>query len=74
MENEMNANLGTIDRVIRIVLGLALIVVPLLNIPVVWTSSILSYGSIAVGLVLVATGFFRFCPVYRILGVSTCKR
>ncbi|WP_341235216.1 DUF2892 domain-containing protein [uncultured Sulfitobacter sp.] len=69
----MNANLGNLDRVIRIILGLALIVAPLLNIPAVWSSTVLSYGSMAVGLVLVVTGLFRFCPLYRIFGISTCK-
>ena len=69
----MNANLGNLDRVIRIILGLALIVAPLLNIPAVWSSAVLSYGSMAVGFILVVTGLFRFCPLYRILGISTCK-
>jgi hypothetical protein len=69
----MNANLGNLDRAIRIILGLALIVAPLLNIPAVWSSAVLSYGSMAVGLVLVVTGLFRFCPLYRIFGISTCK-
>jgi hypothetical protein len=73
MESIMNANLGNLDRVIRIILGLALIVAPLLNIPAVWSSAVLSYGSMAVGLVLVVTGLFRFCPIYRIFGISTCK-
>jgi hypothetical protein len=73
MESIMNANLGNLDRVIRIILGLALIVAPLLNIPAVWSSAVLSYGSMAVGLVLVVTGLFRFCPLYRIFGISTCK-
>ncbi|MEM5519079.1 DUF2892 domain-containing protein [Sulfitobacter sp. AS59] len=69
----MNANLGNLDRVIRIILGLALIVAPLLNIPAVWSSAVLSYGSMAVGFILVITGLFRFCPLYRIFGISTCK-
>jgi hypothetical protein len=73
MESIMNANLGNLDRVIRIILGLALIAAPLLNIPAVWSSAVLSYGSMAVGLVLVVTGLFRFCPLYRIFGISTCK-
>lgn len=69
----MNANVGTIDRILRIVLGLALFVSPLLNIPAIWSSAPLSYVSMAVGLVLAGTALVRFCPLYRILGISTCR-
>jgi hypothetical protein len=69
----MTANLGNADRILRAILGLALIAAPLLNIPAIWSSAALSYGSIAVGLVLFATALFQFCPLYRIVGMSTCK-
>lgn len=69
----MTANLGNADRVLRAIFGLVLIVAPLLNVPTIWSSAALSYGSMAVGLVLVATALFRFCPLYRIVGMSTCK-
>lgn len=69
----MNANLGNPDRLIRALLGLALIVLPLINVPKIWSSGAFAYGSMAVGLVLVLTALFRFCPLYRILGLSTCK-
>lgn len=69
----MTANLGSPDRLLRAVLGLVLIFLPLLNIPAIWSSATLAYGSMAVGLVLVLTALFRFCPLYRIVGISTCK-
>tara|TARA_R110002074_G_scaffold3594_20_gene18807 strand:- start:119 stop:331 length:213 start_codon:yes stop_codon:yes gene_type:complete len=69
----MTANLGNADRMLRAIIGIALILAPLLNIPAIWSTSALSYGSIAVGLVLVATALFRFCPLYRVFGISTCK-
>jgi hypothetical protein len=69
----MTANLGSPDRVIRAIIGLALFFLPLLNIPAIWSSAALAYGSIAVGIVLVLTALFRFCPLYRIVGISTCK-
>lgn len=69
----MTANLGNPDRLIRTLLGLVLIAGPLLNLPPVWSSAVLAYGSIAVGLVLLLTSLFQFCPLYRILGLSTCK-
>ncbi len=73
MEMEMTANLGNLDRVARVILGLALFIAPLLNVPAIWSGSILAYVSMAAGVVFVATAFFRFCPLYRLLGVSTCK-
>lgn len=69
----MTANVGRIDRAMRFILGALLILAPMLNMPGVWSNATLSYGSIAVGLVLVGTSLFRFCPLYRILGLSTCK-
>lgn len=69
----MTANIGKADFIVRFVLGVCLFILPLLNIPAIWSSAVLAYGSIAIGLILVATAFLRFCPLYRILGISTCK-
>ncbi|MCF2870403.1 DUF2892 domain-containing protein [Octadecabacter sp. G9-8] len=69
----MTANLGLPDRLIRAIIGLALFLLPLLNVPTIWSSATLAYGSMAIGLILVLTALFRFCPLYRIFGISTCK-
>lgn len=61
----MKANIGTIDRGARIALGLVLIILSL-------TGLIGAWGWI--GLVPLATGIFRFCPLYSLLGIKTCKR
>ncbi|SCW35954.1 MULTISPECIES: DUF2892 domain-containing protein [unclassified Pseudomonas] len=61
----MKANIGTIDRGARIAVGLVLIILAL-------TGSIGAWGWI--GLVPLATGIFRFCPLYSLLGIKTCKR
>ena len=60
----MNHNIGTTDRIIRIVVGLALIGASLLG-------TIGAWGWI--GLVPIATGVFRFCPAYLPFGLSTCS-
>ena len=59
----MKPNVGTIDRMLRIAFGLALI-----------AASVLGYigGWGWIGLVPLATGIFRFCPAYWPLGLSTC--
>ncbi|WP_299692170.1 DUF2892 domain-containing protein [uncultured Tateyamaria sp.] len=69
----MSANLGNPDRLIRVVIGLALFFLPLMNMPAIWSSATLAFGSMAVGVILVLTALFRFCPLYRIAGISTCK-
>ncbi len=55
-------NVGTLDRAIRIVLGLALI-----SLTLVGPHSLLGL----VGLIPLATGLVGFCPLYRLLGLST---
>ena len=59
----MKANVGGIDRVIRIVAGVALIAWALLGGPV-WAW---------IGVVPLATALINFCPAYALLGMSTCK-
>lgn len=59
----MLQNVGTVDRVVRILAGLALITASLLGYIGVWGW---------IGVVLLATGLFRFCPAYMPFGFSTC--
>lgn len=60
-------NVGRVDRIIRLVLGIGLLgLYGALNPP-------LKYFTL-LGLVLVATAFSGFCPLYRLLGLSTCPR
>ena len=59
----MTPNVGTIDRSIRIVAGIALIVLASLGRIGLW-----GY----IGIVPLATGIFRFCPAYRLIGLTTC--
>ena len=60
----MKANLGNIDRALRIIAGLALI-------GLTAAGQIGAWGWI--GIVPLLTGFIKFCPAYRLLGLSTCK-
>ena len=58
----MSANVGSIDRIIRILAGLALIAWALMGGPV-WAW---------IGVVPLATGVFKFCPAYSLIGMNTC--
>ncbi|MFN9774744.1 MAG: DUF2892 domain-containing protein [Burkholderiales bacterium] len=59
----MKPNVGGIDRVLRIVAGLVLIALAA-------RGTVRAWGWI--GVVPLATGLFRFCPVHSLLGLSTC--
>lgn len=59
----MKSNVGGIDRILRIAAGLILIGWAATSGPV-WAW---------IGVVPVVTGIFKFCPLYPLLGVSTCK-
>jgi hypothetical protein len=67
------ANVGNIDRAIRLIVGVVLIVVSFVLNDSILSSSVFQWLLPLVGLVLVATALFRFCPLYRLIGKSTCK-
>lgn len=58
----MKANVGGIDRILRIVVGLALVGWALMGGPV-WAW---------IGIVPLATGAIGFCALYPLLGINTC--
>jgi hypothetical protein len=59
----MKTNEGSIDRVLRVIAGLALIGLTL-------TGTIGAWGWI--GVVPLATGALGMCPLYSLLGINTC--
>lgn len=67
----MNVNVGKMDRIARLVLGLVLVFSPLLNAPAIWSSQALAYTSMAIGLVLCITAVIGHCLLYRVFGINT---
>lgn len=59
-------NVGTIDRIVRIVIGLALLAGFFLN-----TDASLRWLYL-IGIVPLVTGLFSTCPLYSLFGISTC--
>ena len=59
----MKANVGRIDRAVRIVVGLALIAMVYVGPQTPWGW---------IGLIPLLTGLFRWCPGYSLLGINTC--
>ncbi len=58
-------NVGSADRILRIVLGLVLIALVFVGPKTPWGW---------VGIVPLVTGLFRTCPLYSLFGMSTCRR
>lgn len=57
-------NVGSADRIVRILVGVVLIAATLLGFIGVWGW---------IGIVPILTGTFRFCPAYLPFGLNTCK-
>lgn len=62
----MKCNVGGLDRVLRIVGGLAVLSLYF------FLSGTSKYWAL-LGLVPLLTGLLGFCPLYPVLGVNTCK-
>lgn len=67
----MSSNVGSIDRLLRLVIGAILIAAPLINFMGLGANVVATYLMIAVGLILVLTSVFGMCPMYKVLGIST---
>lgn len=60
----MTKNMGTIDRVLRVIVGLALLSLVFVGPKTMWG---------LVGLVPLFTALVGFCPAYLPFGIRTCK-
>ena len=60
----MSKNEGTIDRVLRVILGLVLLSLVFAGPQTMWG---------LIGIIPLVTGLVGTCPVYSILGIRTCK-
>jgi len=65
----MNANVGTIDRVLRLVVGAAVIAFGYMG----GLASPWNIVAIAAGSVFVVTAVIKFCPAYAIFGINSCS-
>jgi hypothetical protein len=59
----MKQNVGSIDRIIRLIVGIVIIVV----------GAILNSWWGLIGILIFLTGLLGWCGLYRIFGISTCK-
>lgn len=59
----MKTNVGGVDRIFRLVSGVAL---------VAWAAALAGPAWAWIGIVPLVTGAMGFCPIYALLGMSTC--
>ncbi len=58
-------NVGSVDRLLRIILGVVLIALVFVGPQTPWGW---------IGVVPLVTGFLRTCPLYSLLGINTCAK
>jgi hypothetical protein len=68
-ENSMKTNESNIDRYIRVILGIVLLVLRLTNV----VSGTLGWVFIAVAVIALVTGVVGFCPLYALFKIRTNK-
>lgn len=61
----MTSNVGGLDRILRIIVGLGLIAIVFVGPQTPWGW---------IGVIPLITGLVSFCPAYRLIGLSTCSR
>ena len=61
----MQRNIGTTDQLIRIVVGLVLVSLVFVGPQTIWGW---------VGAVVILIALFGFCPLYKIVGFSSCSK
>lgn len=59
----MKKNIGSIDRILRVVVGIGLLSLTVIGPKTLWG---------LVGIIPLVTATFSFCPFYPILGINTC--
>jgi len=64
IESIFMKNVGGIDKILRIVVGLILISLVFIGPTTPWGW---------IGIIPLATGLINFCPLYPLLGINTCK-
>ena len=69
----MVVNVGNLDRLFRALLGIVLIALPFVTQFELWSNTAAQIGAPIIGAILLATSALKFCPLYRLVGMRTCK-
>ena len=69
----MTFNVGSADRIVRLVVGLALATLALFSGLPAFADPLWFWGALVVSAILIVTAVVRFCPLYAPFGISTRK-
>lgn len=70
----MRPNVGTIDRILRAVIGVVLLYLAFGGGFAAFEAGFLKWAAVVVGVVMLVVSVTRVCPIYSIIGVRTCPR
>lgn len=66
----MTPNMGTIDRIVRVVIALVIAALYFTNV----ISGTVGIVALVLGAVFLLTSVISFCPLYLPLGLNTCEK
>ncbi len=66
----MSLNVGSVDRVLRLVIGVLFILAKIAN----WVGGGWGWALAIIGVVLIITALVGYCPLYGVCGISTSGR
>jgi membrane protein YdbS with pleckstrin-like domain len=66
----MTRNMGMIDRVLRSLIGLLALAGA---VGLGWFSGWMVWAAAAVGVIMLVTAVVGTCPLYRLVGINTCR-
>ncbi|MCA0855791.1 YgaP family membrane protein [Phaeobacter italicus] len=69
----MPRNVGSIDRLLRALLGIFLIAAPFVTGWPLFEATWATVVACLAGGVMLAVAASRFCPIYSLVGIKTCK-
>jgi len=66
----MNRNVGSVDKIIRLIAGIGLVAFGIFGA----SGTTLGVAGIIIGAVLIGTALLNFCPLFKIFGISSFKQ
>jgi len=69
----LKKNMGLIDRLIRIAVGILLIYLGAINADIIM-NTVVRYCLVGFGVINVATSIIAICPMYKLIDISTAKK
>jgi len=69
----MTLNVGTVDRIFRANLGVALLYLAFVSGLALFDGALVKYGAAVAGLIMLVVAVTRVCPIYSVLGLKTCQ-